>query len=1266
MAWLYLGAALLMALLLPAAASPPGFSPGTAAIWAPARLGARHALLRPPTLRGLAAKPAGMTVLVGASPDVTHGGKTLALYKLYVNGFFVGIGPGRGDGSTDNPAANAVYDRIEVPAAVLASAAGTHNTVSVALQCASTAGGGHSAWAMLEANITGADGALLGRFATGPGGAWRAYNADAVYRPGVPDTASSYQRVNEDIDARAMANVSRWREPDFNLNVSGWLPAEIRVPAVAPVPKTTLPLQVESGVRPADVVQVSSGHYFFDFGREYSAGLELTVPPGTAAAWGGAGTRLQIRLAEQLSRFSDHEVLYPGWPFDPGNWNEIPQWQSIFTLADSGNRFEHHEYVGLFRYGEIRVLDNSTNNITKLEEDRLVMDFAEGARHPFDLSLWSVRYPFDDTYADSFVSSSDMLNRVWRLCSDTIKYTSLDTFTDSNVRERNVSTVFVYRYLLFLFQVLLHTRCIFTHPSYHQPYEADGFVTSQSFWALSTDRDWSRHSTEWVIHRPTWPTEWKQYAVLLAHAHWMQSGDASLADANFEQLANQTMLPFVDPRSQLVNFTASKVAPSGIPQLNDTCPLGGAICNSPMCHNNSGTEPGALAEGRSCDNIDWLPKFRAGYHFGPVSAIVNAFAVRSMAVLSELANATGRGATWGVRLAAQAASTRAAMVKGMWDRGRGLWCDGLCAEQPRGTFHSQHYLLWLGATPDDGVPEALAYLKNAGMVGSTYSANSLLHGLYNRGADVDYGQAPLNLMTSCDEHSWCHMLRLGATLTWEHWYPHDGTHAHPWASSPVSAIAQGLFGVRPVQPGWAVWRAKIAPGNLTHAAIAVATPRGPVRLNFTRRNGQTLGEAVTLVAGVPSGTTATLCVPLFWAQQFGLVLDSAPRPHPRLEGSGAYACVDDVGAGEHTLEARLRLPPKPSPPVPPAPPSPPDPLLPALPRVPNVDPDAISISGLSSGADFAAQFSVAFSKTIMGVGVFAGQPFDCATMRFPKDTLYPFGAAGTCNRVCEGCPANETVQCDHCKNHPQNIDVRMLADAARRKAAAGLIDDTKHIGRTKAFTYCGTNDRGHFGATVAARDFYAEFGSPLKFNFSVPSGHCWPQNGSSFAVPCGVAAKYINFWPLQNCDYDGPGEMLKHFYGAGLRAPAESLDATALKLFDQAPFDGNETSGGRGNVGLGDAGLVFVPPRCAAGARCALHVFLHGCQNPFFMEWPEARSLSVGRWAQTNDIVVLFPHMNGFACWDGYGTTGSDYNLRTGVQMTAIKQMIESVSGVQM
>ena len=42
-----------------------------------------------------------------------------------------------------------------------------------------------------------------------------------------------------------------------------------------------------------------------------------------------------------------------------------------------------------------------------------------------------------------------------------------------------------------------------------------------------------------------------------------------------------------------------------------------------------------------------------------------------------------------------------------------------------------------------------------------------------------------------------------------------------------------------------------------------------------------------------------------------------------------------------------------------------DSLLPSLPRLSKVDVDKISISGLSSGADFASNFQLAFSKTVM-------------------------------------------------------------------------------------------------------------------------------------------------------------------------------------------------------------------------------------------------------------------------------------------------------------
>lgn len=46
--------------------------------------------------------------------------------------------------------------------------------------------------------------------------------------------------------------------------------------------------------------------------------------------------------------------------------------------------------------------------------------------------------------------------------------------------------------------------------------------------------------------------------------------------------------------------------------------------------------------------------------------------------------------------------------------------------------------------------------------------------------------------------------------------------------------------------------------------------------------------------------------------------------------------------------------------------------LPRLPKL-NIDPAAVSISGISSGADFVAQYAVAYSKTTAGVAVFAGK-----------------------------------------------------------------------------------------------------------------------------------------------------------------------------------------------------------------------------------------------------------------------------------------------------
>lgn len=73
-------------------------------------------------------------VLVSASPDMLVQNKILGLYKLYVNGIVVGVGPGRGDAhQTPTPGRgdNAVYDDIQVPLEVLERGAGTNCTLCV-------------------------------------------------------------------------------------------------------------------------------------------------------------------------------------------------------------------------------------------------------------------------------------------------------------------------------------------------------------------------------------------------------------------------------------------------------------------------------------------------------------------------------------------------------------------------------------------------------------------------------------------------------------------------------------------------------------------------------------------------------------------------------------------------------------------------------------------------------------------------------------------------------------------------------------------------------------------------------------------------------------------------------------------------------------------------------------------------------------------------------------------------------------------------------
>lgn len=338
-------------------------------------------------------------------------------------------------------------------------------------------------------------------------------------------------------------------------------------------------------------------------------------------------------------------------------------------------------------------------------------------------------------------------------------------------------------------------------------------------------------------------------------------------------------------------------------------------------------------------------------------------------------------------------------------------------------------------------------------------------------------------------------------------------------------------------------------------------------------------------------------------------------------------------------------------------------------------PAEIFVSGLSSGADFAAQFQVTYSAIVSGAAIFAGQPFRCAITRFPQDELQPPNPEVP---ICVGCPPNTTLLYDHCKHEPSWVDVSELKAVAENDFKDHLIDDPANLKNSGVYCFRGTEDSHYAPGSVAkTAEFFAQFASSpdnVKLVQDVPSGHAYPLPGTC-PWPCGLGP-LANTLPFQNCRYDGIGEALKHIYST-LGKPITTPNATewfwdSLFWFDQEPFWGN-----RAITRLEKWALIYVPKRCAisrnvpSSKRCNLMINFHGCGFVFPGTYEMlVTQLNLNTWAEANDIVVLYPRLGAMGstaeqkqgCWNVYGQTGVDYATKKADQMNAIWQMVSSLT----
>ncbi|MFI4954485.1 MAG: polyhydroxybutyrate depolymerase [Gammaproteobacteria bacterium] len=301
----------------------------------------------------------------------------------------------------------------------------------------------------------------------------------------------------------------------------------------------------------------------------------------------------------------------------------------------------------------------------------------------------------------------------------------------------------------------------------------------------------------------------------------------------------------------------------------------------------------------------------------------------------------------------------------------------------------------------------------------------------------------------------------------------------------------------------------------------------------------------------------------------------------------------------------------------------------ALPKI-NLE-DHITVSGVSSGGYMANQIHLAHAEKINGAGIFAAGPYFCS-----EDSLL-----------------TAAKQCLDKEN--SNPPVKALLAIAQANAQHQKIADLKELQNDRIWIFHGTKD--HLvdkSVTEALVAFYQQYVSEKNIVYinNIAAGHGFPTLNSG--VPCANSeSPFIN-----KCNYDGAGAMLQHLY-PNLVEP--SVSTATPQQFDQSLYNLEKS-------GLAQQGYIYIPKACAKGDTCKLHISFHACnQNAETIGTQYVENTGLNRWAESNNIVILYPQTtrtlftNAYGCWDWWGYTDEHFAERSGKQIQSIWNMVQAL-----
>jgi hypothetical protein len=330
----------------------------------------------------------------------------------------------------------------------------------------------------------------------------------------------------------------------------------------------------------------------------------------------------------------------------------------------------------------------------------------------------------------------------------------------------------------------------------------------------------------------------------------------------------------------------------------------------------------------------------------------------------------------------------------------------------------------------------------------------------------------------------------------------------------------------------------------------------------------------------------------------------------------------------------------------------------------NVDSKQTSVSGLSSGGFMAVQFSVAYSSSLKGAGIVAGGPYYCAR-----------GDVGTATSKCS-CTGLNFFPFSFCQVAPGGTNVNQLIAITDQNAKEGSIDPTANLAGHKIWMFSGAIDS--VVPPPVMDDLHAYYrhyigNANIRYRKDIRAEHAFPTD--SFGNACDKRGKpFIN-----DCDFDAAGELLKWIYGSDLHQRNIAALSGKFVEFDQREFVSDRKPNAHG---MANSGFAYVPAACeknsgendkSSGGRCKLHVVFHGCQQSFVsIDDTYIRHAGYNQWADTNKMIVLYPQTtpdaatNPKGCWNWFGFDRADpgYAKKSGIQMAAVKGMIDRVAGI--